>query len=623
MRWFLKLVRAERGSVLVLGALSLTSLLGMTGLAVEASNGYAVKVRDQRVSDMAALAAAVAYKSSSSLTIAQKVASDVVTASGLSASNATIAPDSTTSPTQITVSLTVAVPIRLAAAISSTASYNVTNSATASLSTGSPSASLACITALGSSGNTVSSDGGASILASGCAISTNGGVSSSNTSATVTAKQITASAINDASASWGGQGIITTPTAKNWTVKANGASDGILTGNTAIKNALCLVNKLTGTGDSDYSDSNTNCTTALVSPVTNKVNGGQSVTFSSSNPAPQIAAYWNSSTSTYTMPAGTYKYSSITVSGGVTVNFTGPVTLSAGSIDMSGNGMTIGDGAVTVEGTFGFNSGSTITIGNGSHSFGSLAVTGGRTLRMGTGDLNVTGALTESGGSFIYINTAAGNSIVIGNSGSTGIDVEGGSKLCFTSDCSTPTAAATTFSVNGTITTAGGSTLVLPIAPTHVINGDLTLNGSSILGSGLYVIKGGFTNNTGGTMTGNAVTFALGGTFTLSGGTSLDLAAPTGSSSYGITDVLVATKSTAATTIGGGSADKYSGLFYAPKSPMSLSGGSSISTNGSACLMVMVLSVSSTGSGTLNASNCSGVSTGSSSASSGTLALIR
>jgi hypothetical protein len=152
-----------------------------------------------------------------------------------------------------------------------------------------------------------------------------------------------------------------------------------------------------------------------------------------------------------------------------------------------------------------------------------------------------------------------------------------------------------------------------------VINGDLNLNGSSTLGAGLYVIAGNFTNNTGGTMVGANVSFALGGTFTLSGGTSLDLAAPSSASSYGITDMLVLTKSSAATSIGGGSADKYSGLFYAPNSALSMTGGSSISNNGSSCLMVVLKSISLSGSGALNTSNCASQSSG----AVGTPALIQ
>ena len=124
----------------------------------------------------------------------------------------------------------------------------------------------------------------------------------------------------------------------------------------------------------------------------------------------------------------------------------------------------------------------------------------------------------------------------------------------------------------------------------------------------IRVIKGNFTNNTGGTMTGVDVSFGLGGTFALSGGTSLNLAAPGAASSYGIPGLLLATKSTADTSIGGGSSNQYAGLIYAPKSDMSISGGASMSASGSACMMLIVSTLSMTGSGATSTGTCSALS---------------
>ena len=158
----------------------------------------------------------------------------------------------------------------------------------------------------------------------------------------------------------------------------------------------------------------------------------------------------------------------------------------------------------------------------------------------------------------------------------------------------------------------------------HVINGNVSLAAAAIFGKGLYVIKGNWTNGTGCggcAMTGTEVTFAMGGTFSFGGGTSFDLAAPTASSTYGIPDVLLVTKSTSATAISAGSTGKASGLIYAPNSAFSSSGGSSISSNGSACMMLVVSSISVTGSGTVNTSNCSSIASGG--GGSGTVALIQ
>ena len=116
-------------------------------------------------------------------------------------------------------------------------------------------------------------------------------------------------------------------------------------------------------------------------------------------------------------------------------------------------------------------------------------------------------------------------------------------------------------------------------------------------------------------MIGVDVTFAASGTLALAGGASLDLAAPTPVSIYGVPNILFATKTTAATTIGGGATGKYSGLVYAPKSALTLSGGATMSANGGACLMMIVSTLTLTG-GTGVGSACSGLSGSSSSTAS-------
>lgn len=621
MGWLRRLFKAEKGTIAVMGALSLASMLGMTSLAVEVGAGYAAKVRNQRVADMAALGASVAYANSSqSMTVATATANDIVVANGLPSSSATVSSVTVGTQSGIKVAVTTSVPVRIGQILGAGTSYNVSNAAVAAISSG---GTTACVVVLGTSGNTVSATGGTSLTASGCAINSNGTAYSDNSSAKITAKQITAAGISDAAAAYNQNAITTTPTAGNISVRAGAASDSIKATNTQVQTALCYVNKLAGTTDSDYAGGNTSCTSPLVTagtPTNSGSNGDWNLTYSAKSAGGYYAYQTSDYSCNYVVPVGTYNIKKLTVGGGCQISFASGSTLTFDSIDMSGQGMTIGDGNVTVVGTFGFNSGSTITIGNGTHNFGALAVTGGRTLIIGSGDLIVRGSITESGGSYIKVNTSAGNVVTINGDGAgTAINIGGGSYTCFTSACTAPTAAAGTFSANGSIITAGGSTLVLPNSMTHVINGDLNLNGSSILGAGLYVIKGNFTNNTGGTMTGANVTFALGGSFTLSGGTSLDLAAPSSSSSYGITDILVATKTTAATTIGGGSQDKYSGLFYAPYSALSMSGGSSVSNNGSQCLMLVLKSIALTGSAAITTSSCASQAT----SVAGTPALIQ
>lgn len=607
-----------RGAVAVIGALSLTTLVGMGAFAVEISRGYAADAANQRIADMAALAGALAYNVNNNTTQMTATAKAVVAAQGLPASAATVSlvTDAATSKQLVQVSVTTAVPLALGRVFTAALSYDVTAVGSATTTTTTTTAPP-CIAALSSTPTYgITMNGGTSLSAPGCSVNTNAGITVP-WGTYISAKQ----AVAGKSVDNPGNGLTTSPTAANIQQnKANAASDW-MKDNSALKSALCQVNKLTTTNDTDYADNNTACISELVTPTsyTNSSTDDWNLNYS---PASNVAGF-RTGNNTYVIPSSgsLRQIRSLTLAGGITATFQGPVNLRINSVDMSGEGLTIGDGDVVVIGTFGFNSGNTITIGNGNHSFGSLAVTGGRVLNIGTGNLNVTGAVTMDGGSYIYANVGVGNTVAIGNNGTNAISIAGGSKMCFAGgtgvsngSCYAPSAAAGTFSANGQISTSGGSTIVFPKAATHIINGNLSLNGSSTFGSGLYVIRGNFTNNTGGTMTGTDVTFALGGTFTLSGGTSLDLAAPGASSSYGISGLLIATKSSAATLIGGGSNNKYAGLLYAPKSDLTINGGGSMSANGSACLMMILNTLTLQQGGAASTGACSSLSGGSSSA---------
>jgi Flp pilus assembly protein TadG len=599
-----------RGGVALIGALSLSILVGMGAFAVEASQGYSAKVTNQRVADTAALAAALAYNVNSSTSEMSATATAVVKAQGLAGSTSATAltTDDSGNPA-VRVTVTTPVPLALARVLTSAVSYDVVSVALASVSATTTSAPP-CIAALSSTptyGITLS--GGTNLGAPGCAINTNAGVTVP-WGTYITAKEVNAGkSVNNP-----GGGLTTTPTAGKINANKSNAASDWMKDNSALKAALCQVNKLTGTSDADYPDGNTICTSVRVLPTAQSVSGGANWTLGyNKKMGPGIDQYQTADYSCqYNIPAGTYTVGALKVPGGCSITFASGSTLKFQSIDMSGSGMTVGDGSFIVVSTFGFNSGSLITIGNGYHSFGTLVVTGGRTLNIGSGDLNVTGDITMGGGSYLRVAMTTGDVATIGNNGTgRAIYVDGGSYLCFTANCSAPTAATAGFHANGSVVTSGGSTLIFPKATNHVLNGDLNLNGSSTFGSGLYIIKGNFTNNTGGTMSGTDISFALGGTFTLSGGTSLDLAAPTTSSSYGIPNVLVATKSSSATKIGGGSTNKYGGLVYAPKSDILLDGGASMSSNAANCLMLIVNTLTLNG-GTAVGSTCSGLTGGSS-----------
>jgi hypothetical protein len=455
------------------------------------------------------------------------------------------------------------VPLALGRVFTSALSYDVTavgSATTTTITTTAP----PCIAALSSTptyGITMS--GGTSLSAPGCAINTNAGVTVP-WGTFITAKQVNAGKSVDNP----GKGLTTSPTADNILAnKASAASDW-MKDNSALKAALCQVNKLKGTTDPDYADGNTACISELATATATSTEDWD-LNYS---PAPNVAPF-RTENAVYVVPGGVARnIRNLNIAGGMTVTFQGPADLTIASLNM-----------------------------------------GGTALHIGNGNIVIGGKIEMNGGSLIDIDVGVGNTVTLGASGTVSINVGGGAKICFTANCGAPTAAAGKFSAAGNIVTSGGSTIIFPKATTHVINGDLSLNGSSTFGSGTYIIKGGFTNNTGGTMAGTDLTFVLGGTFTLSGGTSLDLSAPGAGSSYGIAGLLIATKTSAATLIGGGSGNKYAGLLYAPKSDLTLKGGASMSAYGSNCLMMILNTLSLLEGGAASTGTCSGLSGSSSS----------
>lgn len=604
-------LRADtRGGVALIGALSLTSIVGMGAFAVEATRGYAADANNQRVADMAALAGALAYNVNSNMNQATATAKAVVAAQGIAASAATVGlvTDAATSKQLIQVTITTPVPLALGRVFTSALSYDVTASGSASISATS-SVTPPCVTALDQPSNYgVRMNGGARLTATGCAINANAGVEVPE-GTYITAKQVTSgkTVYNP------GSGLTTSPTANNIIQnKANAATDW-MKDDAGVMAMLCQVNLLTGYSDPDYPGGNRSCTSKYVAPSSPSTSGAANWTLGYKKKTDGTPHQYQTAdySCQYQIPAGTYTIGKLTVAGGCTISFANGSTLKFDSIDMSGSSMTVGDGSFTVVGTFGFNSGTTITIGNGNHDFGKLSITGGRTLNIGSGNLNVQQGIYLDGGSNVYVASIAGDRITIGNDGGSGrsIEISGGSRVCFTLSCGNPVNAVTTFSLGGSVKTSGGSTIVFPKAETHIIKGDIDLNGSSIFGAGTYIASGYFSNNTGGTMSGSDVSFALGDKIELSGGTSLDLAAPSASSSYGVPGVLIATKTSSNLKFGGGSANKYAGLVYAPKARMVVEGGASISASGSACLMMIVDELEIKDGGTISVGSCSALST--------------
>ena len=182
----------------------------------------------------------------------------------------------------------------------------------------------------------------------------------------------------------------------------------------------------------------------------------------------------------------------------------------------------------------------------------------------------------------------------------------------------------------------GGSCLNLPAAAQHDINGPFTSAGGTIMGSGIYTVHGyiALGGNAGGDVTcwgstvglsGANVTFVTDGSSLPASGTCsgdafcaaagyghVTLTAPTTGTMADLA-VIGPISNTAGASFGEGASNTtFSGVFYMPNGPITLSGAATVGPGAGPCFEMIGSQVTLSG-GTALASNCiSGASTGAS-----------
>ena len=594
-----RLTSNKRGAVSIIGAFSLMAVIGIAAFSIELGQGYQTKISYQGIADAAALGAANAYTTNPSDSLLNATANAIANANGIATTNVTVTHMTNYSNTvndAVKVVVTGTIPLFFARILSSATSYTVSVISIASLSS---STVPACIIALSASSTGVSLSAGTRIAAPKCAVASNSTISVAGGS-TIVAKATTSSSGTSIN---GGSSIV---------------ADTITYGTSASVGlgSLAIGTKLKKSNSTD----DPLATNALLSDAWTKLGTYTTQTVPVVPVGGDLTLGYYPTTmtfqghvgtlvgNTWLFPAGTYNIHNLnTQSLTLSIPGTSIVTVSS-SVTIGGGGkLLIGDGPVSITAPVTLGGGALMMLGAGRHYVGQISVGGGSSVIMGAGDLDVNGAILIDGGGSAMI-VGAGN-YAIGNNGSgVAINLSGGSSLKFNDG---------TFSANGAITTSGGSIIVFGATANHLINGGLSLNGSSIFGAGTYTINGNFTNNTGGTMTGSDVTFILAGSLNVAGGTSVNLSAPSGTSSSGITDVLFATRTTAATILGGGTQDYFSGAVYVPNSDFQMSGGASVA---GACFMLIAKTVTLSGGPTAG-TMCASLT--SSSANSSNVTLIQ
>jgi Flp pilus assembly protein TadG len=624
----------RRGSVSVIGAFLLFVMIGVGALAVEYGHGLLMKGENQRAADLAAYGGAVVYGNTSSSAAAQAAADNIAALNGIPAADATYA--LVASPTgdgnkAVQVGVTTSDPLVLAQVLGAASSVSVNATAIAEVAVNSP----ACIIALNGSGSGVALTGGTTVSAPGCAVASNASVSAP-CGTTVTTGTV----------DYGG--APPTEGCNNIKPPSGVASVNFVHATTADPLA----------GNSDVTGATSRLTTvaSLTSPSAPTVPSGTAINFGYSTSTTQNeVAKATGCTASFSSPVWTvtcsgqssYSFGSITLSGGITVNFnTGgspdAIYNFSGSIDDSGTALNFGPGTYNVTQGVTTGGGSTTTFGAGTFNIGqstSACSGGGKYSICNTSSLTFGGPSTfvlaaglyNSGGSTLVLGSGSTNSFEIGASSDGNSLYMGGGA---TTTLANATGAGDVFQMAGNLNVAsgGGSCLTVSAAAEHDIDGYMATAGGTNLGAGIYTVVGyvGLGTNGGGDVTCGGqtigmsaigVTFVIGGKTTIPSGTCAG-AAFCVAAGYGIVDIEAPTSGntedlavigpTSGITAGadfveGASNTDISGAFYFPTGVVTLSGAAELGNNPAGqCLELIGSAVDVTG-GSATGTTCTGL----------------
>lgn len=658
-----RLAANRRGTVAVIGALALTTLLGIGALSVDLGRGYSQRIVNQRTADAAAISAAIAYKAAaSSEAVLLPTAQDLAVANGLGDAtvSATLVQDMPTSGSRaVKVTISTPVPIAIASAIGFRGSYTVSATAYATLAAA-PGIAPPCFLALAPSGIGIATSGGATIEVSDCAVAAVGDIR--NLGTRIAAKNIVSgsgSVTND----WGTLSATLLRYAGTFSNPAwNG---GIPASDKIVKASTTLADPLASDADLQSARQAIGTSTAPRTIANPSTPAGADWVIGWS-PSANVAPYRRGNSANYVIPAGTYTIGHLTIDGGLSVQFQsgskitvangvtigGGSTVAFGDVDLKVNGgfdsgssgvtfgkgsLAIGSGTVTFAGTNAFGDGpvtinsalslgggTSLTLGAGAHAFGALSIAGGGWLKMGAGDLDVRSGIAIDG-----------NSTLAASAGSYRLGPDGSGRALYLAGSAVMLMDDGEFSANGAIVTEGGSRLVFGRAANHLVNGNMHIAGSALFSPGRYTIAGNLANGTGGTtwpytspvtglrygsmidgvdvsgfdLAGVNVSFVLSGTVNLGGGAKNKLlAASAGVAGGAIADLLIDSLTTGGTSWADGARNIFSGIVHLPASDVTLSGGST-TLSGGQCFVLIARTITASG-GAAAGSPCTSIAAG-------------
>jgi hypothetical protein len=357
-----------RGSISVLGALTIFAVIGFSGLALEFGHGLLRRLENQRIADIAAYGGALVYNSTGSSSKASSAAGNLASLNGLSslAASSSVANSPTGDGNQaVKVTITTSDPLLLAHVLTPSTTLSVSASAYAEINANAP----GCIIALSGGGSGISLSGTGSISANNCQVESssticaNGGANSSDK---ITTKYLS-------------YGSGANPTTSKCTISPPAGTASVHVSKATASDPLA--------GNSEVSGATSRISTvaAITSPSAPTVPSGSAVSFPTTGTAAGLplacSAVWASGSKSYTVTCnGTATFGTITLGKNVSVTIN----------TSSGN-------------TYNFNqswpiSGVTLTGSGGTYGFGAGISTSGTTT-FPAGTYNIVGGITTGGGS--------------------------------------------------------------------------------------------------------------------------------------------------------------------------------------------------------------------------------
>jgi Putative Flp pilus-assembly TadE/G-like len=662
-----EVVGDRRGGISILTAFVIVGVIGCAALALEYGNALLQQVEDQRVADLAAYSGALVYNATGSTSSTSNAVGNMASLNGLSSASASASVGN--SPTgdgnqAVQVTVSTSVPLLLARVITNSPTIPVKAAASAEIKANAP----GCIIALASGGSGISLSGTGSITADDCRVESNSSIcadSGANPSDVITTQFLSYdSGPNPKTSSC----TISPPTGTSSVNVSKASASDPLAGNSEVSGAVSRISTVSSI-TSPSAPSVPNSTTTMSFPtsgVATNLPTGCTSTYNSSTKAYTVTCTGTATFGTFslgknvtvtisTSSGNTYNFSQAWPISGVTlagsggtygfyagISTSGTTTFPAGTYNIIG-GITTGGGTTTTFGAGTYNIGATSCNGTSGYSICNL----GTSLTFdGPNTFVLAGGIYNHGGASLYLGSgSSSNSYDIGKaSDSNSINV-GTSQIMSFGDA---TGSGDVFETAGTISSGGGSCLVLPAASEHDINGDITGAGGVVLGAGIYTVNGyinfggggGDVSNcpTSGTttgLTGLGVTLVVSGTSTVSscgsssvasafclgsGYDTVKLTAPSSGSTASLAVIGPQSSSYtgAAAFANGASNTQVSGAFYFPNGQIYMSGSATLhdTVDSGACLELIGTQVTSSAGSALG-STCTGLGSGSAGTSIG------